>query len=78
MKKDLLPRTLRLPGFQSFLSCITVTTTILLLAAARAHAGGGWTRQPGHGHVKVGFTLANTTKYHPFEGGTIDTAQFRQ
>ena len=76
MKKDLLPRTLRLPGFQSFLSCITVTTAVLLLAAARA--GVGWTRQPGHGHVKVGLTLANTTKYHPFEGGTIDTAQFRQ
>ena len=49
-----------------------------LLAASPAQAGGGWTRQPGHGYVKVGLTLANTTNYHPLSGGTIGTAQFRQ
>ena len=49
-----------------------------LLAATPAQAGGGWTRQPGHGYVKVGLTLANTTNYHPLGGGTNGTAQFRQ
>ena len=49
-----------------------------LLAPSPAQASGGWTRQPGHGYAKVGLTLANTTNYHPLEGGTINTAQFRQ
>ncbi|WP_210517802.1 hypothetical protein [Hymenobacter terricola] len=49
-----------------------------LLAYSPAQAGGGWTRQQGHGYVKVGLTLANTTRYHPLEGGTISTAQFKQ
>ena len=51
---------------------------VILLSAAPAEAGGGWTRKKGHGYAKVGLTLANTTKYHPLEGGTITTAQFRQ
>ena len=50
----------------------------LLLAGLPAQAGGGWTRQPGHGYAKVGLTLANTTRYHPLAGGTVGTAQFRQ
>ena len=50
----------------------------LLFAAPAAQAGGGWTRPQGHGYAKVGLTLANTTKYHPLEGGTVNTAQFRQ
>ena len=54
------------------------TAAVLLLAAAPAQAGGGWTRPRGHGYAKVGLTLVNTTKYHPLEGGTINTAQFRQ
>ena len=49
-----------------------------LLATPSAQAGGGWTRQKGHGYAKVGLTLANTTKYHPLAGGTQSTAQFRQ
>ena len=62
-------------GFRGIGSTAAV---LLLLAAGPARAGGGWTRQPGHGYAKVGLTLANTTKYHPLAGGTITTAQFRQ
>ena len=58
--------------------CSVATCAAALLAGPPAHAGGGWTRQPGHGYAKVGLTLANTTKYHPLGGGTITTAQFRQ
>lgn len=49
-----------------------------LLVGAPARAGGGWTRKKTHGYVKVGLTLANTTKYHPLAGGTVTTAQFKQ
>lgn len=49
-----------------------------LYAHAPAQAGGGWTRPRGGGYAKVGLTLANTTHYHPLEGGSINTAQFRQ
>ena len=58
--------------------CGLATCVAAVLAATPAHAGGGWTRQPGHGYAKVGLTLANTSNYHPLAGGTIATAQFRQ
>lgn len=58
--------------------CGAVACGAVLLAAAPAHAGGGWTRPAGHGYAKVGLSLANTTRYHPLAGGTISTAQFRQ
>ena len=64
-------------GFFSY-CCGLATCSAALLAAGPAQAGGGWTRQPGHGYAKVGLTLANTTKYHPLGGGTINTAQFQQ
>ena len=50
----------------------------VFLLTSPVYAGGGWTRQRGHGYAKVGLTLANTTKYHPLQGGTVNTAQFRQ
>ncbi|MFC6224601.1 hypothetical protein ACFP2F_15230 [Hymenobacter artigasi] len=61
--------------YASRLAGVAIT---LLLAAAPAWAGGGWTRQKGHGYAKVGLTLANTSKYHPLAGGIINTAQFQQ
>ena len=77
MSVGIQPRAPRCFSSWRGISCF-VGAAAALLAAAPAHAGGGWTRQPGHGYVKVGLTLANTTKYHPLEGGTVSTAQFRQ
>ncbi|MDQ2793214.1 MAG: hypothetical protein M3Y12_04295 [Bacteroidota bacterium] len=64
--------------FDSFRYLGGSAAALLLLAATPAHAGGGWTRQPGHGYAKVGLTLASTSSYHPLGGGTISTAPFRQ
>ncbi|MET4073930.1 hypothetical protein [Hymenobacter sp. UYCo722] len=66
-----------MPNYYAHLSSLLALGTGLL-AATPAQAGGGWTRLQGHGYAKVGLTLANTDKYHPLQGGTVSTAQFRQ
>lgn len=50
----------------------------MLLNAAPALAGGGWTRHYQKGYVKVGLTTVSTTRYHPLAGGTQPTDRFRQ
>ena len=57
-------------------SLLAVSTVVF--GPSTAQAGGGWTRLKGQGYAKVGLTVANTDRYHPLQGGTISTAQFRQ